>query len=68
MNQELQQDAPIRDIELPDACLGCGGPITARFTAGSARGVCFQCRIFSAMAVQWRAGGMQLLQLPAGHA
>jgi hypothetical protein len=68
MNQELQQDTAIREIELPDACLGCGGPVSARFTAGSARGVCFRCRAFSAMAVERRAGGMHLFQLPAGHA
>ncbi|HET9595711.1 MAG TPA: hypothetical protein VFP65_09025 [Anaeromyxobacteraceae bacterium] len=68
MNQELQHDTALRDVELPDACLGCGGPVTARFAAGSARGVCFHCRVFSTMAVERRASGMQLFQLPAGHA
>jgi hypothetical protein len=68
MNQERQHETMIREIELPDACLGCGGPVAARLTPGSARGVCLGCRTFSSMTVERRGDGLQLVQLPGGIA
>ena len=68
MNQEIQPETMLREIQLPEACLGCGGPVAARFTPGSARGVCLRCRAFTAMAVERHAGGFHLVQMPGGYA
>jgi hypothetical protein len=68
MNQEPQQESMVREIELPGACLGCGGPVAARLTPGSARGVCRPCRAILSMTVERRGQGLQLVQEPAGEA
>jgi hypothetical protein len=68
MNQEPRHETMIREIELSEACLGCGGPVAARLTPSSARGVCLRCRMLSAMSVERRGAGLQLVQLPAGDA
>ena len=40
MNRELQQHEPkFHDLDLPGACLGCGGPIAALAVERTAEGV-----------------------------
>ena len=68
MSQELHQETRFHDIELPAACLGCGGPIAARFTLGSAHGVCLACRRISTMGVERSEEGLRVLQTAGGEA
>ena len=68
MNPELQRETTFHDIELPAACLTCGGPISARFTPGSARGVCLACHALVAMAVARDGDGLRVVSLPAAAA
>jgi hypothetical protein len=68
MNQELQQGPTYQELELPEACIGCGGPLAARFTADHAAGVCLACRRIAALSVSRAAGGINVVQLPGGEA
>ncbi len=68
MNTELQRETSFHDVELPSACLSCGGPISARFTPGSARGVCLVCHALVAMAVARAEDGVRVVSLPAASA
>jgi len=68
MNTELQQETMVHDVELPNACVACGGPLAARFTPGSARGVCLACHVISAMTVSRAGDGLQIVQEPGGEA
>ncbi len=68
MNQELQQEPKFHELELPDACMACGGPIAARFTSSGATGVCLACRRISALSVARSGDGINVVQLPAGEA
>src|SRR5512146_699110 len=68
MNTELQQEATVHDLELSDACACCGGPVHARFTPGSARGVCVSCRLVTSMALVKSDEGIRIVQAPAGSA
>jgi hypothetical protein len=70
MNIELQQEAVPHEIEieLPDACVACGGSIAARFMSGSARGVCLRCHLITALRVARTEEGMQVGHAPAARA
>jgi hypothetical protein len=69
MNRELQQHEPkFHDLDLPGACLGCGGPIAARFTPGNAVGVCRACFRISAMNVTRTDDGVSVAQSAGGDA
>jgi len=65
MNRELHHEPKFHDLELPGACLGCGGPLAARFTPGNAVGVCRACARISAMDVTRTDDGVTVTQ-PAG--
>jgi hypothetical protein len=68
MNLEPQQETPMHEIELPDACAACGGPIAARFTASSARGVCLACHLITVLTVARAGDGVSVGHVPAGLA
>ena len=68
MNQQQHQETRFHEIELPEACLACGGPIAARFAPGSAVGVCRVCRRIAVMEVERTADGVRVAQLPGGLA
>ena len=68
MNQQQHQETRFHEIELPEACLACGGPIAARFAPGSAVGVCRACRRIAVMEVERTTEGVRVAQLPGGLA
>ncbi|OFX24036.1 MAG: hypothetical protein A2V77_08700 [Anaeromyxobacter sp. RBG_16_69_14] len=69
MNTELQQETPHEiEVELPDACVACGGSIAARFMTGSARGVCLRCHLITALRVARTDEGMQVGHAPVALA
>ncbi|GEJ57214.1 hypothetical protein [Anaeromyxobacter diazotrophicus] len=68
MNTELQEETTTRDLDLPGACVGCGGPLAARFSPGRAHGVCFTCHLVSELGLARSAEGVQLIQLPRAAA
>ncbi len=68
MNTELHTEETIHEFELPHACIGCGGPVDARFTPGGGRGVCLACHILTPMAVIRTAEGVKIVQAPVGAA
>jgi hypothetical protein len=68
MNAEFQQETTIRDMELPGACVGCGGPIAARFSPGGAHGVCLACHLVTELGLARSADGVQIIQVPGGVA
>ena len=43
MNANSEPQALRTDFQLPDACVGCGGPLAIRVTASGARGCCLRC-------------------------
>ena len=68
MNTQLQQEPTIHEVELNDACAGCGGPITARFTPGSSRGVCLACHLVTPMMLVRSGENVRIVQAPAALA
>jgi hypothetical protein len=68
MNTELQNEKLVHDIELPAACVACGGPINARFTASGARGVCLACHMFATLGIARVDNGVQVAHVPHGVA
>ena len=64
MNTEHQGETTIRDLDLPGACAGCGGAVTARFIPGRAHAVCFSCHLVTELGLTRSAEGVQLIQLP----
>ncbi len=70
MNTEPRQEEKPHEIEveLPDACVACGGSIAARFTSGSARGVCLACHLITALRVARSGEGLQVGHAPAAQA
>jgi hypothetical protein len=68
MNAEPQKERMSHEVELPDACVVCDGPIAARFTPTSARGVCLACRLVTALELSRAGDGVQVSHLPGGLA
>jgi hypothetical protein len=68
MNTELQQETTIHDVELRDTCACCGGLVAARFTPGSARGVCLACHLVTGMTLVRAGEGVRIVQAPGGVA
>ena len=68
MNTELQKERMSHEVELPGACAVCDGPIMARFTPSSARGVCLTCRLVTALALSQGDDGVKVGHLPGGIA
>jgi hypothetical protein len=68
MNPEQQKGMMSHEIELPAACAACGGPIVAKFTPTSARGVCLACRLITTLELTPAGGGVQVSQRPGGTA
>ena len=68
MNTELQQDTTVHDVEIPETCAGCGGTVAARFTPGTARGVCLACHLLTGMQLVRAGQGVRLVQSPVGLA
>ncbi len=68
MNTELQQETTVHEIEVSDACAGCGGAVLARFTPGSARGVCLACHLVTGLTLVRAGEGVRIVQAPAGQA
>jgi hypothetical protein len=68
MNQELHQETRFHELDLPDACMACGGALAARFTPGAAHAVCRACRRIFTMTVARTDDGLQIVQLPGGSA
>jgi hypothetical protein len=66
MNRTQPTDATDpRDFTLAEACLLCGGDLTVRLTAGSARTYCATCRWISRPHVSHGEDGVQVFH-PAG--
>ncbi len=68
MTREQHHETRHYDLDLPDACLACGGALSVRFSAGAARAVCLPCRRISSLEVERSEEGMRVVQLPAGAA
>jgi hypothetical protein len=68
MNTELQKETMSHEVELPDACAVCDGPITVRFTPTSARGVCLACHLVTALTMARAGEGVRISHLPGGNA
>ena len=64
MNTEQQQEVAVHEVELNDACVCCGGPVTARFTPGTARGVCLVCHLVTPMMLVKGGEGVRVVQGP----
>ncbi len=67
METELRRET-VHDLELPGACIGCGGAIVVRVTPGTARGVCATCHAITSMLLVRVEGGLQVTQAPRGQA
>jgi hypothetical protein len=63
--QTQTHDRPDPDFTLTEACLLCGGDLTVRLTAGSARTYCPACRWISRPHVQRGEDGVHVFH-PAG--
>lgn len=63
MNRELRQ-GEVRDLEMSDACVNCGGPLSTRFTARTARGVCIDCHLVTNLLVVQTPEGVRVLHAP----
>ncbi len=68
MDTELKQESTTHDVELAEACAGCGGNLAVRLTPGSARGVCLQCHLLTGMALLKARHGVTMVQAPAALA
>jgi hypothetical protein len=68
MNTELQKERMSRDVELPDACAVCDGPIVARLTPTSARGVCLACRLITTLELSRAGDGLRVAHKLGGVA
>ena len=68
MNQHPAQETSYHDLEIPEACMACGGALATRFTAGAAHAVCRACRRISTMSLSKTEDGLQLTQSAAGLA
>jgi len=69
MNTELQQKETMsHEVELPGGCAVCDGPIVAKFTPLSARGVCLACKLVSTLALARSGDGVQVTHLPGAVA
>jgi hypothetical protein len=68
MNQHPAQETSYHDLEIPEACMACGGALATRFTAGAAHAVCRACRRISAMSLSKTEDGLQIVQTAAGLA
>ncbi len=68
MNIEPQKETMSHEVELPGACAVCDGPIVARFTPSSARGVCLACRLVTVLELSRTGDGVQVGHLPGGSA
>jgi hypothetical protein len=68
MNTELHRETAVHDLELPSACVCCGGSVDARFTPGSGRGVCLACHLVTPMMLVRSPEGIRIVQAPAGVA
>jgi hypothetical protein len=64
----LKYETPVRDVELAGSCIACGGAVSARFTPGSALGVCVACHLVTPMAMVREGGGVRVFQWPVGVA
>ncbi len=51
IDTDTTHESQARDLELPEACVGCGGPVQARFTAHGALGVCLACHMIATLGV-----------------
>ena len=49
------------DIELPNGCVVCGGPVSVRVTQGTTYSVCVPCRWVARAAVSFRPGGIEVM-------
>ncbi len=68
MNTEPQKERTSQELELPGACVVCDGPIVARFTPTSARGVCLSCRLVTTLELARVEDGMQVGHRPSANA
>ncbi len=68
VNREMEHHQHFHDIVLPEACVACGGSLSARLGPSSALGVCLACHAITALALARMADGLQVGQLPAGLA
>jgi hypothetical protein len=68
MNQQLAQENSYHDLEIPEACMACGGALATRFTPGRAHAVCRTCRRISSMTLARSGEGVQIVQVPGGLA
>ncbi len=68
MNTEPLKEKMSHEVELPGACVVCDGPIVARFTPSSARGVCLACRLVTVLELSRSGDDVQVGHLPRGMA
>jgi hypothetical protein len=68
MNQQITQETSYHDLEIPEACMACGGALAMRFTPGRAHAVCRACRRISSMTLAHSRDGLQIVQVPGGLA
>ncbi len=62
--QRHQETTPHHDLELKDACAGCGGVLAVRIAPGSGRGVCLACHLLTPMTVVRSGDGLMIAQAP----
>jgi hypothetical protein len=68
METDMKRETPVRDVELEGNCIACGGSVSARFTPGSALGVCVACHLVTPMAMVREGEGVRVFQWPVGAA
>jgi hypothetical protein len=68
LNHDREQQPRFQDVVFPEACLACGGPLAARLSPATARGVCLACHVVTTLALARVADGFQVGQVPSGVA
>jgi hypothetical protein len=68
MMNALHQEGRYEELELKDNCIACGGTVHARFTPGSALGVCVPCHLVTPMVLFRQGEAVRGVQMPLGHA
>jgi hypothetical protein len=49
------------DLELPNGCVLCGGPVSVRVSPNAAYSVCIPCRWWVRASVAFRPGGIEVM-------
>jgi hypothetical protein len=67
-SQDSSPDEEHEDIELPNGCILCGGPLALRLRHGSARTFCAHCRWISRPHMRRENGAVHVIHPAGGRA